>query len=131
MPIYASAEQLYRVMQELFRRLPEKDPAAVRSVAASRMVLRMRTSSPVVEVCINGRHNPLQIIYGAATLRPDIELELPADLLHAILMSEISLRKAHASGKIRLRGPIWRALSFEPVFTAGQLIYPQILAEMG
>ena len=129
MPVFSSSDQLYSALKLLFSRIDEADATAARTVTNSRLILRMRTSSPVTEVCLNGRQNPLQFIYGTSTLRPDIELELPADLLHGILVSEVTLRKAYASGKIKLRGPIWKAFVFDNIFHAGQMVYPQVLRE--
>jgi hypothetical protein len=129
MPVYANSDQLYGVMQALFARIAEKDPNAAQTISNSRLILRMRTSSPVTEVNFNGRQNPLKITYGASSLRPDIELEIPADLLHGILMSEITMRKAYSTGKIKLRGPIWKAFVLENIFRAGQSVYPQVLRE--
>jgi len=129
MPVYTSSDQLYSALKLLFSRVAEEDASAASTVTKSKLIMRMRTSSPVTEICFNGRQKPLQIIYGASSLRPDIELELPADLLHGILLSEITLRKAYASGKIKLRGPIWKAFVFDNIFHAGQMVYPQVLRE--
>lgn len=129
MPVYANSDQLYRTLKSLFNGVVEKDPGAVRTITNSRLFLRMKTSSPITEINFNGRQTPLQIIYGSSTLRPDIELEIPADLLHGILLSEITMRKAYSTGKIKLRGPVWKALVFENIFHAGQQIYPIVFAE--
>ena len=129
MPVYASSDQLYSVLQTLFSSISERNPAAARTVSNSKLILRMRTSAPVTEVCFNGRQNPLQVHYGASPLRPDIELELPADLLHGILLNQITMRKAYSTGKIKLRGPLWRAFVLEEIFHAGQAIYPQIVRD--
>jgi hypothetical protein len=129
MPVYSNSEQLYGALQALFTRVGEVDPTSTQKLAASKLILRMRTSSPVIEVNINGRRNPIQIVYGASPTRPDIELEIPADLLHGILLSEITLRKAYATGKIKLRGPIWKAFVLDDIFHAGRAIYPEILKE--
>ena len=129
MPVYTNSDQLYSVMQTLFARIGEVDPSAAQTVSNSRLILRMRTSSPVTEVNFNGRQNPLKISYGASSLRPDIELEIPADLLHSILLAEVTTRNAFSTGKIKLRGPIWKAFVFENIFHAGQAIYPQVLRD--
>jgi hypothetical protein len=129
MPVYTNSDQLYSVLKILFSRVAEKDPNAARTVSNSKLILRMRTTSPVTEVTFNGRQNPLQVIYGPTALRSDIELEIPADLLHGILLSEVDVRKAFSTGKIKLRGPIWKAIVLDNIFHAGQLIYPQVLVE--
>jgi hypothetical protein len=129
MPVYESSDQLYNALKSLLRRVAEKDPSAVRAISNSKLIMRMRTAVPVTETSFNGRHTPLQIIYGPSGLRSDIELEIPADLLHGILLADISLGKAYATGKIKLRGPVWKARIFENIFVVGQQVYPAVLAE--
>lgn len=127
MPVYSSSDQLYSALKMLFTRVGQTDLNAARTLAKSRLNLRMRTLAPVTEVCLNGRQTSLQIVYGPSSLRADIELELPADLLHRILLNEISMRKAYSGGKIKLRGPIWKAFVFDDIFRASQKVYPEVL----
>lgn len=129
MAVYTNSEQLYGTLKVLFTRIAHADPQVGRTISKSKLNLRMRTVAPVTEVCLNGRQNPLQIIYGPSALRADIEVELPADLLHGILLNEITMRKAYSSGKIKLRGPVWRAFVLDEVFRAGQSIYPGVFRE--
>lgn len=129
MPVFTSSDQLYAVMETLFTRVSEKTPDAAKKISDSRLILRLRTTSPVTEVVFNGRKTPIQILFGASALRPDVELEIQADLLHQVLLGKANLGKAASNGKIKMRGPIWKTFALEGVFRAGQLEYPQVLQE--
>ena len=127
MPFFTNSEELYEVLKLLFSRIGENDPGAARAISRSRLLMRLRLSSPSAIVTFNGRQDPLEIFYGASTLRPDIELDMPADMLHQILLSELPLKKAVASGKMKVRGPFLKAFVFGDIFRSGQALYPQIL----
>lgn len=129
MSIFSSSEQLYAVLESLFSQVEEKKPEAAQKVSNSKLILCLRTTSPVTEVCLNGRKNPLQIHYGTSQLRPDVELEIPADLLHEVLLGRARLSKASATGQVKMRGPIWKTFVFEDLFRAGQALYPDVLGQ--
>ena len=131
MPVFADSTQLNSCLKALFTHVEEKNPDATRQVSASHLVIRLRVILPEAEMVINGRRNPVQITYGASSLRPDLEVQLSADALHAILLAELPLGKALASGQMKVRGPVFKSFVMEDVFHSGQAIYPQILREQG
>lgn len=130
MAIYTDPDQLYSSLRLLFGRI-QQDPAATRSVLAARMAIRLRCTSPGAEVVINGRRQPLQISYGPAVLRPDLDVALSADALHRILLAEMPLRQAIGSGQMVVRGPILKTYPLEAVLHSGQALYPQVLRDLG
>ncbi len=129
MPFYTNSDQLYSNLELLFGRIGEKDPSAAQAVSRSHLLMRLRLSSPLAIVTFDGRQNPLQILYGPSSLRPDIELEMPAEMFHQILLAQMPFKKVVASGKMRLHGPFLKALIFEDIFRSGQSLYPHILIE--
>jgi hypothetical protein len=129
MPVYPNSDKLYRALKTLFSRIPQENPDAAQTLQKSKLIMRMRTSSPVTEITFNGRHNPLQIIYGPSSLKSDVEMEIQSDLLHEILLSTIPLRKAYTSGRMKVRGAVWKAVVLESILRAGQDIYPKIYQE--
>jgi hypothetical protein len=131
MAVFESSDQLYETLKILFSRIAKDKPDSAAAVSKSRLYLRLRTTSPATEVNFNGRQNPLQITYGPSTVRPDIELELPAEMLHDILLGITPLKKVVASGKFKVRGPVWKAFVLEDIFHTGQSIYPDILRQQG
>ena len=131
MSIYADRNQFYACTKALFARIEEEDPGAGDAILASHLVMQLRSTQPDAEININGRRRPLQITYGPSTVRPTLDIELPADTLHRILLGELSTKKALANGKVKIRGPVWKATDLEHLFRQSQSLYPEILREQG
>lgn len=131
MPVFANQEQLYTSMRLLFDRLQTQDSGSTQALLASRLVIRLRCTSPALEINIHGRQRPVKITYAPSSLRPDLDVELTADALHAILMSELPLKKALASGQMKVRGPVLKIFALEEILHRGQALYPHIVREQG
>lgn len=129
MSLFANADHLYAVLSTLFSRINETNPGAVNIAATSGVIYRLRFSEPTAEMTINTRHNPVEINYGASSLRADIEVSLSADTFHQILLGEMGLKKAWSSGLVKLRGTFWKAIALEEIFRLGQRLYPGVLQE--
>ena len=129
MAVFRDSEQFYSCIQTFLTAIQEQDPAAADAILASHMIMRLRTTHPEGEITLNGRKRPLQVSYGPAGLRPTLDIEMTADTLHAILLNELSLKKALANGQLKVRGPIWKAQALADLFYQGRDIYPQILHE--
>ena len=130
MTYYDSTDQLIRHLKSLFNRLRIEEPEATRAVTSSRLIIRLNLRSPQAEILINGRYDPAQVSFQPGTLRPDLDISLPADTLHQILLAELPLKKALASGQMTVRGPINKTFALEDIFRKGQALYPQILREL-
>jgi hypothetical protein len=94
------------------------------------MVIRLRCTHPSATVTINGRKRPLETVFGDSRLRPTLDIELEADTLHQIMLGEISMKRALAQGKLRVKGPVWKASALGDLFHRGQAIYPKVLQEL-
>jgi hypothetical protein len=130
MPVFSDPELLQTTMKTLFARVGQ-DPQAAKSVVSSRLILRLRVTTPSADVVVNGRKNPPEITYGKTTLRPDLEIELSADALHKILLGELRLSSAVASRQLIVRGPVFKTFVFEDIFHSAQGFYPSVLEEVG
>lgn len=131
MVVFSSSEQVYAVMNTLLNRIKEKDPKGAQRLVNSRLILRLRLRQPEAEITINARHNPLEFEYGKSALRPDLELDVPADALHYILTGQLRFSKVLGSGQLKLHGPVWRAFVLEDLLRHFQTLYPQVLREYG
>jgi len=131
MPIYQNSQQLYDGLKELLTTIEMEFPESVQIISKSRLIMSMRCNNPAAEVTINGRHNPAKIIYGPSKLRPEIDIELSADTLHKILLADLPLGKALATGQMKVRGPVLKSFIFEDIFHRGQSIYPEICKHIG
>lgn len=131
MAFFTDSDQLYACARALFTQIEEEDPSASDAIVASHLVIRLSCTEPDAEFTLNGRRRPVQITYGPAKMRPTMDIELAADTLHRILLSELSLKKAMGNGLLKVRGPVWKVTVLADVFYRGQAIYPQILRDQG
>jgi hypothetical protein len=129
MALFKDTEQFYQCTQVLFTRLEQEDPAAADQILASRLVIRLQVTQPAAEITINGRQRPVQTTFGPSKLRPTLDIKLEADLLHQIMLGELSLPKALGSGRLGVRGPVWKATALADLFYGLQALYPQVLHE--
>ena len=131
MPVFSSSEQLIQVFQTLFGRMAEKNPQISQEVAASKLIIRFLVKNPSGIITLNGRHNPVQVAYGANSFRPDLQVELSGDALHSILLGELRLSKALSSGQMKVKGSLLKSFALEDIFHQCQAIYPEVAKEAG
>lgn len=131
MAVFSCSEELYNVLRALFDRIKVEEPDATRSVLSTKLTIRLKLMDPDADIFINGKKNPLTIDYGSREGRADLELDIPADMFHEIMLGELTLKKAFASGWVKLRGPIWKSFALGDIFQQGQAIYPVVLDEFG
>jgi len=131
MSFYANTEQFYATTSVFFDRVGKEYPQAADAILKQRLTVRLSTVEPVGVFGLDGRHAPLKSYIGHAPFRPDLDIELPADLLHAILLGQASIRGGLAGGKLKARGAILKALALSSLFQQGQKVYPQVLREQG
>ena len=130
MTYYANTDQLLRHLTRLFERMRMEEPEATKAVSNSRLIIRLNLHAPQAVVLINGRYTPARVGYESGVLRPDLDISFSADTLHAILLKQISLKQALASGQMTVRGPIFKSFILEDIFRKGQALYPQVLHEL-
>ncbi len=129
-PFYPSSDQLYQAMQVLFERIRLSATNPVDNLQASKLVIRIRLDNPQAEITVNGRMQPVRVLYGESTLRPDLDVSMAADTLHLILKHEISLKQAIANRQMKVIGPIWRTKPLADILNEGRLLYPQVLKDI-
>ena len=131
MPIFKDTKQVYEVMQALFASMSDMRPDPVDALVSSRMVIRINLTDPEAHITINGRKRPVTIDYGSPNGRADMEIEMTAETLHLILLDEYSIKTGFSNGELKVRGPIWKALSFADIFKKGRTYYPKVLQDQG
>lgn len=124
--VYQTSEELIANLKILFGQIQAGDGSATKALSDARLIIRIRTHAPRTEITINGRKSPVSVTYHEPGLRPDLDIDLPADVLHAILMGEQSLKLAFTRGEMKVKGPFWKAFSLDAIFKFGQTLYPQV-----
>lgn len=130
MPVYATADELYAVLKEVFD-LVNKEPAHITAFTSSNLVIRIRFSGPEAEVLLDGRQPPLEVFFGNRPGAADLELAMQADLLHKIWLGQTEMKNAFFSGQIQMKGNMLRAMKLTDLFREAEVAYPQVLAQMG
>jgi hypothetical protein len=131
MTYFKSADQIYSIMQALFERLRHETPNPVDTLVATRLNIRISLSVPDAQITINARRPPVEVTYGNANGRVDLEIGMTADQMHLILLDEYSIKTGFANGELKVRGQVWKALSLADIFIKGRTYYPLILQENG
>ena len=88
------------------------------------LVVRVRLEDTDQEILVDGRLQ--EVFWEPRPGRADLELHLPADLLHRILMEEVSFRRSFMNGDIRTQGNVFRAMPFAELLQTAQSIYQEI-----
>ncbi len=130
MGVYASVDQFYAVMKDVFDYVA-RHPHHIESFTRSNLVIRMRTTEPEAEMLLDGRQPPLQVFYGPRPGRANLDISLPADLLHDIWMGRESTHKAFYTGRIRTSGNLLKAMQLGELFQEAERIYPTIARKYG
>lgn len=125
------ADQFYQCTQALFTRIEEEDPHAADRIMAERLIIRIQCTEPDVEFTINGRKRPVETSFGPTRLRPTLDIAMGADTLHGIMLGELSLKTMLTKGKLKVHGPVWKAMVLADLFHRMQALYPQVLQDCG
>jgi alkyl sulfatase BDS1-like metallo-beta-lactamase superfamily hydrolase len=131
MTYYKDSTELYGVLEVLFTRINEDDSQAAHAVSKSKLTIQLVLTDPDAELFIDGKHNPVTITYGKTTKRPILFVTLPSIIFHKIMMRQISMKDVASSGKLKVRGPFWKAFILEDIFRKGQEIYPDVTKSLG
>jgi hypothetical protein len=118
-------------MKALFESMRDMNPNPVDALVSSHMIIRLNLSDPDAHITINGRKRPVTIDYGGTNGRADMEIGMTAETLHLILLDEYSIKQGFSNGELKVKGPIWKALSFADIFQKGRTYYPKVLQDQG
>ncbi|MEZ4683849.1 MAG: SCP2 sterol-binding domain-containing protein [Caldilineaceae bacterium] len=130
MAIFQSNEQLYQVLQGVFAAV-SATPAQIEPFTKSNLVIRMQTTDPAAEVLLDGRQPPLEVFFGPRPGKANLEVAMPADLLHLIWTGQQSASEAFFSGRIKTKGNLLKATQLLDLFRACEAVYPTVAAQHG
>jgi hypothetical protein len=132
MPYFKDADDVYANLGLFLRQLavdPEMTPALKRSDTTFQ--LRMRNPDAVLTVRPPQEDEPPQVDLGDTTLRPEVVLQLDADIAHRFWLGQVNVAVALANGDIRARGPVAKILKLVPLVKPGFPRYRQQLEAAG
>lgn len=128
MPVFESRQQFETVMSALFREI-SATPAILEPLAATHMILRFRYTEPTAVLTFDFTHRPPR-------LRTDdegdahLEMAQSADVSHQFWLGRLKVVTAIATGKVRAKGDVSKALSLLPAIRPAFELYPRVLREL-
>ncbi len=128
MAIFQSPEQFYSIMHMVFERV-SANPEHIEPFTRSNLVIRINTTTPEAEILLDGRQPPLEVFYGPRPGKANLEIALPADLLHQIWLGEESASQAFFSGQVKTKGNFLKAMPLIELFRECERVYPTIAAQ--
>jgi hypothetical protein len=131
MAFYRDSEQFVATLDALFERVRQSYPRAAEDLEQARLIMRFRCSDPAADIVINGRRIPASITFGENRVRPEVDVELAADTLHAILLGQLKLAKALTGRALTIHGPARKTLAVTGLFHECQKLYPDVLRDNG
>lgn len=117
---FRDAKAVYDRLGPLFKALLD-DPEYASMAKGS--VIRFRLSEPEAVVRINCRKAPVEVSCGAVDGPADLDLAMPAALLHEVLLGKAGLGDGYRSGRIQVRGSVFRLIALAPLFDAASRLY--------
>ncbi|MDX1616847.1 MAG: SCP2 sterol-binding domain-containing protein [Candidatus Promineifilaceae bacterium] len=131
MPVFRTTDELYACLEALFERVQRYHPNAADDIEQARVIIGLRCTDPDGQVLINGRRRPATVSVGDNRIRPEVAVSLETDVLHQILMGELGLARALSERRMRVRGPIIKALALADLFRQCQAHYEHVLTKQG
>lgn len=130
MPFFQESAVLQDVAATLLDRLG-KNPKVVSDFGRTGLLIHIHLTNPQAFIGLNGRSKPASFSYTLDGAKPDLELSLEADTLHAIWLGERRLRDAYFGGEIKTRGSIFKVLQLAPIFREAETQYRIVLRDKG
>ena len=118
-------------METLFEEVQRRDSKAAEKVQKAKVLIRFYLQDPEASIVINGRRDPASFSFNDMDIRPEVDVKLAADMFHKILLGDVRLSKALATGSLKTKGPARKALALADLFNRCQELYPEVLREKG
>lgn len=117
---FRDAKAVYDRLGPLFRELLD-DPDY--GYMAKGSVIRFRLTEPEAVLKLNCRKAPAEITCGEHDGPADLDLGMPAALLHEVLSGKSGLGDAYRQGLIQVRGSVFKLISLKPLLDAAARLY--------
>jgi hypothetical protein len=130
MSIFSNTNELYDVMEELWRRIKADDEMSAK-LLNTRLVVRFVYREPDGILTIDGSDGEeIKVYVGICDIKPVIEMSMKSDVAHNFWLGKENPAMALISGKIVSRGPVNQALALLPVVRPAFMIYPFVVEQM-
>lgn len=130
MPTFENSDRLKQVLGGFFEYLITQEEMA-KKLLASKMVIRFNYAEPELAITIDLTGPTAIISYNDQTKKPEVEMNMKADVAHRFWFGKVNLVMALARREMVAKGPIPKILKLLPVIKPAYELYPKYLAEKG
>jgi hypothetical protein len=130
MSAFTSTDELYAVMEELWRRI-KADESMCSKLLAAKLIVRFVYRDPDGVVTVDSSNGEeINFFCGPCDLEPTVEMTMRSDVAHNFWLGKENPAVALLNGKMTSRGPVNKALALLPVVKPAFHIYPSIWDEL-
>jgi len=130
MAAFDDTEDLYRVMDELWKRICS-DEKISRDLLKSKLVVRFVYREPEGWVTIDGSDGEaIKVTLDSCDTKPVVEMRMKSDFAHKFWQGKENVTVALMQGKIVSTGPVNRALALLPAVKPAFSIYNQVCQDL-
>lgn len=130
MSVFSNSNELYSVMEELWRRI-KADPSMSEKLLKSKLIVRFIYRDPDGVLTIDGSDGQeIKVYAGECSVKPIIEMAMKSDVAHNFWLGKENPAMALISGKISSKGPVNQALALLPVVRPAFQIYPNVVEDL-
>ncbi|MCC6877151.1 MAG: SCP2 sterol-binding domain-containing protein [Sandaracinaceae bacterium] len=129
MNVYRDRAELERVMGKLFERMMAS-PAIAEPLVSTDMVVRFRYPDLGSVLTFDFKHAPA-VFSSTDEGAADVEMVQSSDTAHEFWLGRLNAVRAIATGRVRARGDVGRALKLLPAIRPAFRVYADVLDELG
>ena len=123
MNLVLSSADLHKILERVFDRGYSGENAAL--ITKHRMAVGFYFSSPVLNVIVDGRSDPVQVLFDppSSVPLPDVSFSMAGQTIHRFWTGELNVVAAMTRGEVTARGNLIRALHLFPMMPVLQEAY--------
>ena len=130
MAAFTDTEDLYRVMDELWKRIINDEQISC-NLLKSRLVIRFVYREPAGWVTIDGSDGAhIRVTMDQCETKPVVEMRMKSDFAHSFWLGRENVSLALMQGKIVSIGPVCKALALLPAVRPAFSIYSKVIKDL-
>ncbi len=130
MAFFQSSAQLQQVLGDFFQELTTNSEIAPK-LKESGLKIRFNYTDPELAISLDLSKSPIAITFNDEQLKPDVEMNMKADVAHRFWFGKVNLIAALTRREMVAKGPIPKILKLLPAIKPAYRLYPEYLKSKG
>lgn len=130
MPVFNDTNDLYKIMDELWKRIGSNEQIT-HDLVKSRLIVRFVYREPHGWVTVDGSDGKsIKVTLDQCETKPVVEMRMKSDFAHSFWLGRENVSLALIQGKIVSTGPVSKALALLPAVKPAFSIYTQVIEDL-